>query len=344
MNDFYRILGVNSSASVSDIRRAYRILARRYHPDVNPGAQTEELFRQIAEAYHVLSDTEQRQRYDALRLHAAASARSAAMRTARAYAAHSVRSASSTESPRTPPESTKTPRERPTAQPKPQASPRRSDPTISRSPTGRFTIRRMLSGLAQRVLPARAPLVYIAELELTVPEAIRGIRKTIEVRAENEVRALPVHIPAGCLPDQVIKLRSKKRPNELIIVIIRHAPHPTFSLSRRGLTMEVPLTVHEALAEGSITVPTLTTPISVRIPRGTQSGSELRVPGKGIPLSLDPRTRGDLYLRFRIVVPTSADAAQLAANLEPHYATPVRGELQARLREIAVSEKRRSTG
>lgn len=288
MNDYYRILGVSSSASAREIRRAYRALARRYHPDLNPTAQTAELFRQITEAYNVLNDSTERQRYDALRLHETASARGAQMRTTQAYAAHSSSDAAPRDTAAS--RATRTARaagerpSRPTPGPQPSTSP---PPQSSRATPGnglpRFTLRRALSRLVHRVFPAPAPLVCSAVLEITVREAVRGVRKKIEVQAEEGIRVVPVSVPPGCLPGQVLKLRSKKRPAELIIVVIRHAPHPVLSLSRRGLTMEVPLTIHEALSGGSITVPTLTTPISVRIPRGPKAALNCVFPRKGFP-------------------------------------------------------------
>ena len=167
------------------------------------------------------------------------------------------------------------------------------------------------------------------EVSVSVFEAIAGSRKTIEVAEKNgELKKISVAIPAGVRQGSIVRLRSKEHETEEIIIVIRVAHHPWLSISHRGLTLELPITISEALAGAKVQVPSLGDPLLVTVEPGMQSGREVRLKGQGIPLS--DGTRGDLYIRFLIKIPsgteTPATTTQLG-ELEALYTSPVREHL-----------------
>lgn len=167
------------------------------------------------------------------------------------------------------------------------------------------------------------------EVSISVFEAIAGVRKTIEVAEKNgEMKKISVAIPSGVRQGSIVRLRSKENETEEIIIVIRVAHHPWLSMTHRGLTLEIPITVSEAISGAKVQVPSLGDPLLVTVEPCMQSGREVRLKGQGIPFA--DGTRGDLYIRFMIKVPTGAETsdtpAQLSA-LEALYQTPVREHL-----------------
>ncbi|MEY4668229.1 MAG: hypothetical protein RL518_928 [Pseudomonadota bacterium] len=345
MQDHYKTLGLSSAATREEIRRAYRVLARRYHPDVNPGHSTAEKFRQISAAYEVLSDPEKRNQYDSERdLEETFS--SAFDRAHQAYrkqqaAAHKRPRDTQQEPPKqtTPPPPRQEPKPPPKAQPKPE--PRIVRTTAATKPTRLSSLRKTLEtslSRAKNILskpppekPVRPTISSIALLEVSISvfEAIAGARKTIEIAEKNgELKKLSIAIPSGVRQGSIVRLRSKENESEEIIVVIRVAHHPWLSISHRGLTIDVPITISEAIAGAKVQIPSLQDPLLVTVEPGTQSGKEVRLKGQGIPLA--DGTRGDLFARFLIKVPTlaeSPDNGSKLVELESLYQGSVREHL-----------------
>jgi curved DNA-binding protein len=122
--------------------------------------------------------------------------------------------------------------------------------------------------------------------------------------------------------------------SEEIVLIIRVEHHPWLSISERGLTMEIPLAVGEAIEGGRIQIPSLGDPLLVTVPPLTQSGKELRLKGQGI-INRDG-TRGDLYIRFAVVIPDKqlpSEIRSLTEMLAESYSQPVRQHLPQRILE-----------
>ena len=337
MQDHYKILGLSSAATREEIRRAYRVLARRYHPDVNPGNATAEKFRQISRAYEVLSDPEKRKQYDSEQ--ETEEAFSSAFD--RAHQAYRKQQSAAPKGPRATPHqpspnqqqtrqqaATPPPREEAKPQPKPQPKP---EPKIVRTTTKpppsrvsglRKTLEASLSR-AKNILakpatpkPSHPTISSIAlmEVSISVLEAIAGVRKTIEVaEKDGELKKLSISVPAGVRQGSIVRLRSKGNESEEIIVVVRVAHHPWLSISHRGLTIDVPITISEAIAGAKVQIPSLQDPLLITVEPGTQSGKEVRLKGQGIPLP--DGTRGDLFARFLIKVPTSSEAPDSAAKL-----------------------------
>ena len=337
MKTHYQTLGLHSSASSDEIRRAYRILARRYHPDLNPGQANAERFRGISEAHEVLSDTAKRATYDTqiesqqgehLNRGFAAFEQSQARRSAKSrQQAAEFRSkfTDSSSTSRSQSAATQT-----AAQPSPAKRIRKvtdhfrdllrnavgltpNKPDIEpRRPSNGTEIR----GVAK---------VSVIEVSISIQDAILGVKKAIEIPEPEGQRKLSVRIPAGVKNGSVIRLRAKNSPGEDMVLIVRVAAHPFLSIQTRGLVAEVPITVQEAILGANISVPTLEESVSIKIPLGSQSGSEVRLKNRGI-VNKDG-SRGDLFIRLLIKVPDAVDAVGLkerTAELEKYYSAAVR--------------------
>jgi DnaJ-class molecular chaperone len=186
----------------------------------------------------------------------------------------------------------------------------------------------------------RITSLSLLEVSISIFEAITGHKKTVEIAEHEGVsRKVSVVIPPGARQGSVIRMRSNEDESEEIIMIIRIAPHPWLSVSHRGLTMEIPITVEEAIAGAKIQVPSLADPLLVTVEPGMQSGSEVRLKGQGI--TSPDGSRGDLYIRFMIKVPaasTSDDVAEKAQELTPFYTEEVRKHIPRSILEPKVEE------
>jgi DnaJ-class molecular chaperone len=165
-------------------------------------------------------------------------------------------------------------------------------------------------------------------------DAIFGVKKALEIPEPEGQRKVSVKIPAGVRSGSVIRLRAKNMPNEDLVLIVRVAAHPFLTIQARGLVAEIPITIQEAIVGAHISVPTLDEAVSIKIPPGSQSGSELRLKNRG--LTLKDGTRGDLFVRLMIRVPETADAVGLkekASELDAYYSNNVRQGLPKHLVE-----------
>ncbi len=345
MQNHYATLGLNSSATSEEIRRAYRILARRYHPDVNPGKTSEDKFKSIAQAYEVLSDNERRRQYDqesgrklsdlqnAQASYRRQSQNSATQRyyqhraeevARKARAAARAQAASHTQS------GTADDLNFPldglwdgVATLADQVRQGVKSLFKSTSSTGKTSKTRAQGGLAK---------VSLIEVSLRIEEAITGVKKALEISEPEGTRKVSVRIPPGVRNGALVRLRATNNSSEELVLVIRVAQHPFLSIQQKGLVMELPITVAEAINGASITAPTLDEPVMLKVPPGTQSGDEVRLKEKGISYKDAPR--GDLFVRFLVKVPEAAGAVGLsekAQDLESYYSATVRQALPKRL-------------
>jgi DnaJ-class molecular chaperone len=342
MQNHYTALGVQSSATQDEIRRAYRILARRYHPDVNPGKASEEKFKIIAEAYEVLSDAGKRQEYDGefdrngrlaadARLKAYQQQARATTARERFFKAKETEAAARLKKPV---------RDKP-------ASPAAGlsfagfaralghEITSTLPELGRFRefLRRRSPGAVRSTSLLK---VSVIEASISIRDAISGVKKTVSIEEPEGLRKVSVRIPPGSKTGSVIRMRSTSDsgPAEELVLVVRVASHPQLSIQNRGLVLEVPVTVNEAVSGASINVPTIDEPVMLRIPPGSQSGTELRIKGKGIVFK--DGTRGDLFVKLQVKTPESPDAVGLrdrAAEFDRYYSGSVRQNLPANLLE-----------
>jgi curved DNA-binding protein len=285
--DFYEVLDVPRSASQDEIQRAYRKLARTYHPDVNSDPTAEDRFKEISEAYDVLSDPETRRRYDAFgpdfrqvppdmdpqtwaRIRAGAGAGRAGGAGPGGFGQGGFGQGGFGQ--------------------------------------GGINIEDLLGGLfgGRGFGPIRGA-DQEAELELTVEEAFRGGHRSVTLDGPNGRRTLDVRIPAGVTNGQRIRLAgqggqgSEGAPNGDLYFVVRIAPHPRYRVDGRDLYVDLPLAPWEAALGTSVAVETPSGEMKVKVPAGTSSGKRLRLRHRGIP---HPRgNAGHLYAEVRIMVP-----------------------------------------
>lgn len=344
--DYYAILGVSRQASADEIRRAYRRLARQYHPDLHPGNRAaEERFKQISEAYDALSDPRRRKLYDEFGEEGlqpgfdperarefrrwAESGRGFFFGRGgfgfESFGGGRWRGARGTE---------------------------RGFADI---------LREMFGGAGEQPTPARGRDVELA-IDIPMLEALRGTKRTVIVRRPvvclhcggsgagqygpcprctgkgtvEEQERLAVKIPAGISDGARVRVAGKGGAGEAggppgdLYILVHVKPHR--GIERRGndLTIDVPVTVGEALLGATITVPTPDGHIQLKIPPGSQSGRLLRVRGRG---ARDPKRgeRGDLYVRLMVQLPSHGleqDVREAVAVLERAYGGDPRRDLR----------------
>lgn len=296
--DFYDALGVPRTASQEEIQRAYRTLARQYHPDVNKDPAAEERFKEVSEAYDVLSDRDMRQRYDTF--------------------GPDFRQVPEGTDPRA--------WSRARAGAGANAGAGRQRGGAGAGPGGRFgadfgngvdlddILEGMFGGREPRGWGPIPGADQEVELLLTVDEAYAGGTRTLTVSGPDHQRTVEVKIPAGVTDGQRIRLAGQRgrgtggsQPGDLYLVV-RIAPHPRYRLSGRDLYVDLSLAAWEGALGASVPVTTPGGQATVTVPPGTSTGRRLRLRGRGMP---NPRgTPGDLYAEARLLVPKSPTAEE----------------------------------
>ncbi|MGO8957956.1 MAG: DnaJ C-terminal domain-containing protein [Streptosporangiaceae bacterium] len=286
--DFYQILGVPKNAGQDEIQRAYRKLARAHHPDVNKDPAAEERFKDVSEAYSVLSDPQTRRRYDAFG-----------------------------------PDFRQVPEDvDPEAWRRAQAGARAGTGQGSRGGfsygpggygQGDINLDDLLGGLfGGRTGRGWGPVPGAdqeAAIELTVEDAYHGGRRQITLGNGPGARTLQVTIPAGVTDGQRIRLAgqggqgSEGAQSGDLYLVVRVQKHPVYRLEGRDLYIELRLAPWEAALGTSVAVDTPGGEAKVTVPAGTSSSRRLRLRGRGLP---NPKGRpGDLYAEARIMVPAT---------------------------------------
>ncbi|MEU1883833.1 DnaJ C-terminal domain-containing protein [Streptosporangium sp. NPDC020072] len=286
--DFYEILGLQRNASQEDIQRAYRKLARANHPDVNKDPEAEDRFKDISEAYSVLSDPKTRRRYDAFGPDFRQVPEDVDPETwARAGAGRAGAGRGG----------------RGSGWPGQGPSGFGEGVDIDDLLEGLFSGR---AGGAGRAGPGWGPIPGAdqeAELELSVEDAYRGGRKSLTVGG----RRIEVRIPAGVTDGRRIRLAGQggrggdgAPPGDLYL-IVRIAPHPRYRVEGRDIHIRLPITPWEGALGAAVAVETPGGETKVKVPPGTSSGRRLRLRGRGMP---SPREGpGDLFAEIQIMVP-----------------------------------------
>lgn len=351
MYSHYQTLGLTNAASSTEIRRAYRILARRYHPDVNPNKDTEALFKEIAQAYAILSDPEKKQQYDLELKQSTESFQDTFQRAqdalkrnqrARAYRHHSNNNRSKTPSQASAKSSSHTSAPKPTATPNAKDISERLKHLGYRASAALSEFTKAANGLQKRVKQKMAkistPIVgqlILLEQSISLADSITGMKKTVEIPGPAEQpRKVSINIPPGVRTGSIVRFRGSEGASEEIVLIIRVENHPWLSISERGITMEVPLTIGEAIEGAKIQVPSFGDPLLVTVEPRTQSGKEVRLKGQGI--TQRDGTRGDLYIRFIVKIPDAPlpdEIVSLKELLAESYKSDIRANLPKRIPE-----------
>ena len=295
--DYYKTLGVKKDATSADIKKAYRKLARQYHPDVNATGDSSKKFKEVNEANEVLSDPEKRKRYDQLGPDWERFAQGAPGRPGGDNGGF-----------------------RWVYQGAPGADPFAGGETdfsdFFQSVFGGAGGFGQATGNGAR-RRARPRAVADAEypVEVSLLEAYKGAERVLELRgADGGTRRLSVKIPAGVRDGQRIRLAGQAEGGDLYLQM-KVKPHPLFARDADDLRMALPVALHEAMLGAEVTVPTLKGRVSLRIPPETQNGRTIRLAGQGMPRP--GGGFGDLYVTVNVVLPTklSDKERELAAAL-----------------------------
>jgi DnaJ-class molecular chaperone len=294
--DFYEVLGVTRSATADEIKRAYRTLAKKYHPDRNPNdPDAERRFKEVQTAYETLSDTEKRQRYDQFGA-AGVGQWDTDPRGQRVYRWGTESSIN--------------------AEDLEDLFSAFGDRTGSRGGAGIFE--QLFGGGRRRTaaVPARG---RDAEHHVAIPfeDAVRGTTVSLRIESENNGRGetLEVKIPPGVENGQRIRLKGRGQPGRGrgdagdLFLVVSVLPHPDFRREGADIFVEVPVTPADAALGAKIEVPSLDGRTTVTLPPGTSSGSRLRLRGRGIP-ARGAAPAGDQYVIVKIAVPRTLSPAQ----------------------------------
>jgi molecular chaperone DnaJ len=373
--DYYKVLGVERSASLDDIRKAYRKLARKYHPDINPGnKQAEEKFKEVSVAYDVLSDSKKRKLFDEFGEAGLAAGFDA--EKARSYQQWREQSA--------------------------RAGGGASDSGFNMDDLGDLFGNFGFGGFSRSgrrtsTAPSRGRDIE-SSMDIDFLDAVRGFQTAITIERAVQcdvchgagtqpgskeskcpdcggtgtrsvaqgpiqyrqtcprcsgtgklpgepckncrgsgrvVRAetIRVNIPPGAEPGKMIRLSGKGEagvrggPAGDLLIRPQIRPHPLLTREGRDLSMELPITVGEAMRGAMIEVPTPSGNVKIKVPTGAQSGQRLRVRGKGVPAHRQSPA-GDLYLRLMIRVPKDTLKDELIETIDRAYDEDVRKDVR----------------
>lgn len=329
--DYYAALGVDRNATEKEIKRAYRKLARKHHPDVNPGDKgAEEKFKLISEAHDVLTNPEKRKIYDE-------------------FGDEGLRAGFDPEQARR------------YSQWQRYASSGRAgggpgyygDFSFEGGKvkySGFEDLFRDLFGGAAGGRPGAGPYAargprkgrdIESSLEVDFLTAIKGettrvtIQKDLGEGGGPRGETIDVKVPAGVDDGSRIRLAGKGEPGidgappGDLYITIRVRPHPLFKRDGDSLRVEIPVTVREAMQGAQISVPTISGPVQLKVPAGTRSGQVLRLRGKGVP-NLKTKVRGDMYVTIKVQVPSTKDAEALKAAeiLDRFYERDIRRDVR----------------
>lgn len=297
--DYYKILGVEPDADEDAIKRAYRKLARKYHPDVSKEADAESRFKDVSEAYEVLRDKEKRAAYDQVRAQGQR-APGGDWRPPPGWQGGFETGGGFGE----------------------------ADIGLGMGDFSEFFETLFGGGRGRRGGFGSGDFVmrgadHRARISIDLETAYKGGVRTLTLQEPGGNRNLKVRIPAGVTDGQHIRLRgqggagSGGGPAGDILLEVSIAPHPLFSVEGRDILLTLPVTPWEAALGAKVPVPTLDGRVDLTVPAGSQSGKKLRLKGRGLP----GKNKGDQYVILRIVTPPADSEAAKKAYRELAEAT-----------------------
>ncbi|HVY35362.1 MAG TPA: DnaJ C-terminal domain-containing protein [Caulobacteraceae bacterium] len=286
--DPYQELGVARSASADEIRRAFRKLAKQYHPDQNPNDKAaEERFKRISAAFDVIGDEDKRKKFDRGEIDADGHDSARGFRPGGAGARGGAGPGAGFGA--------------------------EFEGVDLNSIFGEMFSHRTTSGngfsssfsgfssSSSRGQDVRA------QVEISIEDAVQGARRRI---AFSDGRTIEVTIPKGAAEGQVLRLKGQggagRGGSGDALIDLSIAPHPVFRREGDGLVMDVPISLPDAVLGGKVEAPTPDGPVTLTVPKGSNSGAVLRLKGRGLPKAAGGK-RGDLLARLMIVLPDVPD-------------------------------------
>lgn len=304
MSDPYKILGVAKSASQDEIKSAYRKLAKKYHPDLNPGDQdVERRFKEVSAAYDVLGDPGKRGRYDRGEIDPDGRERAGGSGFWRNWSRRGTASGARAGAGRD--------RARFDFGDEFEDEPDPFDEILKAWRSGKAgpPPGGGSAGGDQAKSPRRSPQDQRYRLKVPFVEAVGGIKKRVTL---SDGKVISLTIPAGTDDGTTLRLKGQGkparsgRPTGDAYLELQVEPHAFFSREGRDIHLELPVTLQEAVLGASVTVPTVHGNVSLKIPKGSSSGRVLRLRGKGVPAA-DGDPAGDQYVTLSVVLPGESD-------------------------------------
>jgi curved DNA-binding protein len=281
--DYYAVLGVPKTATNDEIKKAYRSLVLKYHPDKNPGnAAAEATFKEVAEAYEVLGDADKRKKYDSLG--SSWNSFSQAGGNSNDFDWNQWKNSKRTT------KTTDTFRD-----------------TFADGGVSDF-FQQMFGNFrsTEQKSPKKAGTHFEVNLEITLEEAFEGTKKVISV----ENRKIEIALKPGVESGQELKISgrggksSQGGQNGDVFIKVVIPPHPVFQRLENDLYIDVDVSLYTALFGGNVTVSTLHGKVNVKIPPESQQKSTLVLRKLGMPIYGKEKSYGDLYVRLNVLIPT----------------------------------------
>ena len=273
--NYYAVLGVNKDADEKEIRTAFRGLARKYHPDLNPGDEKAEAkFKEINEANEVLSDADSRKNYDKY--------------------GDDWKRADEIES---------------------HFGGRRGRTYTRQTGGGGFDsdlfggFDDLLGGFGRRrsnpTPPTPTPQRLELDIDVSLEEAYLGTKRTVTITQGGQDRRIEVDIPQGVDTGSIVKI--KPAPDQDLRLKMTVQPHPRFERTRDDLYLDLPVPLDEVALGTEVEVTTMTGKVHLKIPTGSQNGQRIRLKGKGMPQLGSSDDKGDLFVVVRPQMPKQID-------------------------------------
>ena len=296
-DDYYKILGIEKSADQEEVKKAYRKLALKYHPDRNPNnREAEEKFKKISEAYAVLSDKEKRKQYDTF----------GSDQFSRRYSQEDIfRNVDLNEILKS------------FGFGGFRGSTRRGGFTYTTDNDPFADLFRGSQTYYNNAPQKGEDLLY--NLSITLEEAVSGAEKKISLRSGRNVNEITVKIPAGINTGKKLRLSGKgypgtnNGPNGDLYLNVTVLPHPLFARDNNDIYIEKNISFSQAVLGCSIEIPTIEGSLKrIKVPAGTQCGTKIRMKGYGVPaLKGSGSANGDQYVKITITVPKKPSSSQI---------------------------------
>jgi len=302
--DYYKILGVNKDAKPDQIRKAFRDLAKKHHPDKNPNNKSsEEKFKQINEAYEVLKDPEKKKRYDELG------------DSWKNYSSNGGRQSDFDWA---------------------QWSNQSKGPASGSGNFSDFFESIFGGGFGGGSSGSGRSRAFRGEdmqavMDLSLEEVLKGTQRLVNIGGQ----PIKLSIKPGAKNDQILRMKGKGSPGYNggeagdLLISIRVLKDPLFEVKANDLYTDLYIDVFTAVLGGKVTLNTLDKAVSISIPPGTDSGKTLRLKGAGIPHYGQPEKRGELYVRILVRVPKNLSQKEKELYLQLqnlHYQDKVGSE------------------
>jgi DnaJ-class molecular chaperone len=315
--NYYEILGIKPGAKAQEIKQAFRELARRFHPDSGGAESSEEIFQSILQAYEVLSNVDERKKYDEehaedLKSRAQATYDKEQKKQTATYSKFGKTSASMKV------------QQRPSASALFQAIPRSLKEIFTTKAADPIQQKK-------RDIPQDPRGDRIYQFTVDALESIRGTHRELAIQGYESPRIVRVKIPAGVIPGTFLNIQLSEKegkPAETVKVRVNIVAHPLLDREGLDIILKIPLTLSEAVNGAEFDVPSLTSPVRIKIPPGWDLEKRLRIKGRGLEGPAGAGS-GDLYIKCHIALPENINESlrEKLEQAESLYSSPPRSKI-----------------